>query len=323
MNQAYKKLLEKQQYRFVGEHSAVKICGWTKKALKGEGICYKAKFYGINTHRCIQMSPAVNFCDMDCIYCWRERNNSPFGKGDNPKDILEKSISAQKKLLAGYKGNKKVDIKKWLEANKPMHIAISLNGEATYYPYLSELIKEIKKKAMSSFLVTNAQLPEVLKMIELPTQLYISLDAPNPILQKKIAKPKHKDSWNRLMKSLDIMSTLKGRTRTALRLTLVKGINDIEPENYAKIIKKANPDFVEVKAYMFVGASRQRLEIKNMPRHEEVKEFAHEIEEYSEYKIVDEQKASRVVLMTKQDSAQRFIDLLKITSPAKPRQGQD
>lgn len=308
MNQSHKKLLEKQQYRFVGEHSAIKICGWTKKTLKSEGVCYKAKFYGINTHRCIQMSPAVNFCDMDCIYCWRERNNSPFGKGDNPQEILEKSIAAQKKLLAGYKGNKKVDIKKWLEANKPMHIAISLNGEATYYPYLSELIKEIKKKTMSSFLVTNAQLPDVLKSIEPPTQLYISLDAPNPILQKKITRAMHKDSWTRLMKSLEILADLKGRTRTALRLTLVKGINDIEPENYANIIKKANPDFVEVKAYMFIGASRQRLEIKNMPRHEDVKEFAHKLEKYCEYKIVDEQKASRVLLMTKNDCANRFID---------------
>ncbi len=63
---------------------------------------------------------------------------------------------------------------------------------------------------------------------------------------------------------------------------------------------------------MFVGASKERLSIENMPLHLEVKAFAKEIEKYSEYCIVDEQKASRVVLMTKHDSAQRFIDFKKL-----------
>ena len=33
------KELEKQQYRIVGSHSTVKVCGWTKHALKGVGGC--------------------------------------------------------------------------------------------------------------------------------------------------------------------------------------------------------------------------------------------------------------------------------------------
>jgi tRNA wybutosine-synthesizing protein 1 len=36
-----KKELEKQQYRIVGSHSAVKVCGWTKNFLRGKGGCYK------------------------------------------------------------------------------------------------------------------------------------------------------------------------------------------------------------------------------------------------------------------------------------------
>ena len=33
--------LEKQQYRLVGHHSAVKVCQWTKNMINGRGGCYK------------------------------------------------------------------------------------------------------------------------------------------------------------------------------------------------------------------------------------------------------------------------------------------
>ena len=49
------------------------------------------------------------------------------------------------------------------------------------------------------------------------------------------------------------------------------------PEEYAKLIRKADPDFVEVKAYMYVGSSRKRLTLDNMPSFDEVKEFAKKI----------------------------------------------
>jgi tRNA wybutosine-synthesizing protein 1 len=309
MDKAYRQKLEKQHYRFIGQHSAVKTCTWTKKALRNEGVCYKSKFYGIQSHRCIQMTPSINFCDMDCIYCWRERNNTPFDSIDDPKELLDNAIKAQRKLLNGNHGDKRTDKKKMEESKKPMHVAISLNGEPLYYPKLSAFIAEIRKKGMSSFLVTNGQAPEILSRIELPTQLYISLDAPNPELQKRITRSLHADSWERLMKSLDILASLKGKTRTALRLTLVKGLNDIEPEKYAELFTRANPDFIEVKSYMYVGASRQRLQIENMPFHEDVKAFAQQLEKHCDYKIVDEQKISRVVLMTNNSSTERCIDL--------------
>jgi tRNA wybutosine-synthesizing protein 1 len=307
MDQEYRKLLEKQGYGFIGEHSALKICGWTKKSIRDEGVCYKEKFYGIRAHRCIQMTPAVNFCDMDCVYCWRDRNNSPFGKADDPKEMLDKSIIEQERLLNGFGGLDKANKDKLKEAFAPMHVAISLNGEPTYYPKISELIKEIHNRGWSSFLVTNGQLPEVLEKIELPTQLYISLDSPTEDIHKKITRAKRKDSWERLMKSLDVMKKFKEKTRTTLRLTIIKGLNDVNPEGYAKLFDKADPTFIEVKAYMFVGASRQRLLLENMPRHHEVKEFAEEICKYCDYKIIDEQEASRVILLMKQDFDGRIM----------------
>ena len=53
--------LEKCGYRFIGRHSAIKICEWARSAIRGKSFCYKQKFYGIQSHRCIQMSPAGIF----------------------------------------------------------------------------------------------------------------------------------------------------------------------------------------------------------------------------------------------------------------------
>jgi len=304
MGGSYRKELEKQQYRFIGDHSAVKICAWTKKSLTDKGHCYKQKFYGIESHRCCQISVTVNFCDQDCVFCWRKRHNEPFSgfsKIDEPKEIIENAIKYQRLLLSGMGGNEKVrDRQKLKEAQNPNQFAISLTGETLYYPKLSELIRELKQRKCTVFVVRNGQLPEVMEKMEPPTQLYMTLAAPNAKIYKKVCRPSNKDYWERLNRSLEALKgmKLKKKTRTAIRLTLVKGYNMAEPENYAKLIEKAEPDFLEVKAYMFVGASRQKLEKANMPYHKDIVEFAKEIEKHSDYRIVDEQKESRVVLMT-------------------------
>ncbi len=303
MKKEIKEKLESQHYGFAGKHTAVKICTWTKKSLRDEGVCYKQKFYGIKSHRCCQMSPSVNFCQNNCVFCWRTQEDTEGFKemtkeqADNPKEIIDKCIEAQRKLLTGFGGNPKTNIEKFKEAQNPNQFAISLTGEPTLYPYLSELISELHKRNNTTFLVSNGQSPDVLERIEPPTQLYISLDAPNKKTFLSIDRPKLKDGWERLNKSLEVMNQLAQKTRTVIRITLIKGLNDIEPENYAKLIEKANPHFVEVKAYMFVGASRQRLSLKNMPYHSYVKEFSERITRHCNYKIIDEKEESRVVLL--------------------------
>ena len=78
----YKKALEKASHEIVGNHSAVEICGWTKKGLNEESSgCYKQKFYGIRSHQCTQMTPAAVACDQKCVYCWRA-NEMFSGKQD-------------------------------------------------------------------------------------------------------------------------------------------------------------------------------------------------------------------------------------------------
>jgi tRNA wybutosine-synthesizing protein 1 len=69
------------------------------------------------------------------------------------------------------------------------------------------------------------------------------------------------------------------------------------PEEYARLIKKADPDYVEVKAYMYVGSSRERLTMDNMPTFDEVKDFARKIGDACGKELVNESEISRVVLL--------------------------
>ena len=50
-----RKTLTKQGYKIIGTHSGVKLCRWTKSMLRGRGGCYKHTFYGIDSHRWIQL----------------------------------------------------------------------------------------------------------------------------------------------------------------------------------------------------------------------------------------------------------------------------
>ncbi|KAI1007776.1 hypothetical protein K3495_g459 [Podosphaera aphanis] len=62
--------LTKQGYSIVGSHSGVKICRWTKSALRGRGSCYKYSFYGIASHQCMETTPSLS-CSNKCVFCWR------------------------------------------------------------------------------------------------------------------------------------------------------------------------------------------------------------------------------------------------------------
>lgn len=216
---------------------------------------------------------------------------------DKPEYILEESIDAQKHLLEGYYGIlNRVDRKRLEEAHSPTNVAISLTGDPTFYPEISELIDYYKKKHFSTFLVTNGMLPKVVEEMHLPHQLYISVDAPDEKTQRKIDLPLISDAWERLNKTLEILPSLD--TRRVIRITLVKDWNDIAPEEYAKLVERSEADFLEVKGYVYVGGSRQRMFPSNMPSHQDVKNFSFEIERHLGYDIIDEKMDSRVVLLS-------------------------
>ena len=116
ISQARKADLEKQGYRIIGNHSAIKLCGWTRQSLRECGSCYKQQFYGIDSHRCCQMTPAVSYCHNKCIICWRPVEHTigcemKFNV-DKPKDIIENAPKLQKKLLSGFGGNNNANKKK-------------------------------------------------------------------------------------------------------------------------------------------------------------------------------------------------------------------
>jgi tRNA wybutosine-synthesizing protein 1 len=299
-------ILRRQHYALAGKHSAVQICRWTKKALLDEGYCYKQKFYGISSHKCCQMSPAVAWCYNRCLHCWRAIEFTLGGRiaekdADKPEKIIDESIKAQRTLLSGFKGNAKVNKKKLQEAQEPKHFAISLAGEPLTYPCIGELVELLRKRGKTTFIVTSGLLPEKLEELnkknQLPTQLYVSLNAPNKQIYDRITQSKMKDAWQRFNKTLSLLPSIE--TRKVLRMTLVRDLNIIEPVNYAKLIKKAKPDFVEVKAFMSVGFARQRLAYERMPLHPEIVEFTKNLAKLTNLKILDEKKESRVVLLGK------------------------
>lgn len=293
--------LEKKGYRFVGSHrhAAAKVCHWTKKSILDEGVCYKEKFYGIESHRCLQMSPSIPFCHHKCLFCWRDisiTSTTWEEEFDDPGEIIQECINAQRKLLVGYFGNPQANSKKIKEAQNPTNAAISLAGEPLLYPAIDELLEEYKKRQFTTFLVSNGLSPEKLGNMGIePTQLYLSLDAPNQGTYQDLCDPQVKNGWEKLKQSLELLSSFK--CRTVIRMTCVADYNMINPEEYARIIQESNPDFVEIKAYMFVGSSRSRLEFKNMPKSDDIYRYAQSIADSCGREIVNESPESRVVLL--------------------------
>lgn len=98
------------------------------------------------------------------------------------------------------------------------------------------------------------------------------------------------------------------KTRTALRMSLIKGLNMSNPEGYAELIKLAMPMYVEVKGFSFVGGARspsRNLHYEDMPSHSEVKEFAELIAKHTGYKISNEHEKSRIILLSRDDNAEK------------------
>ena len=305
--------LKKQKYHQVGKHSAVKRCKWFYEALTSGRSCYKQKFYGINSHQCIQMSPALFYCTQQCVFCWRAQNGDlqikwdemSLPEWDPPEEIMQGILKAQDRILSGYKEHPKTNLQKLREAHRPRHVAISLTGEPTLYDPLGELIRTIHSKGLTAFLVSNGTMPDKLsKLSEEPTQLYISVCAPNEEVFKRVCRPQLSGAWAKLNESLAFLPSF--RCPTVIRSTLVKNQNMEDIDGYAKLVAMADPTYIEAKAYMHVGFSILRLGFESMPSHKDVYTFASRLAKKTGYKIVDEAMESRVVLLSKRDKPIRF-----------------
>jgi tRNA wybutosine-synthesizing protein 1 len=224
---------------------------------------------------------------------------------DDAEEIARESLKAQAKILTGYNGHPKTSWKKFTEALKPKHVAISLAGEPTLYAHLRELIHTFHHKGFTTFLVSNGTMPSKLaELNEEPTQLYISVCAPNENVFKHVCRPQVPNAWAKLNETLDLLPSFGCPTVT--RMTLVKGHNMEFADGYAELVGKAEPTYIEAKAYMHVGFSGLRLDYSNMPSHEEVYDFARCLAERTGYYVIDEAPESRVVLLSKRRKPTSF-----------------
>lgn len=274
----------------------------------GAEHCYKQRFYGVPTHRCLQMTPSLGHCTQSCVFCWRatpetlgvgwEQTQAIKG-GDDPDAIVESAIAAHRKLIYGWGGNQNVTEQCLKEALDPVHAAISLEGEPTLYDRLGDLVQSFKSHGFRSvFIVTNGTKPEVLANLGTePSQLYVSLCAPDENTYDITCRPMVPNAWEKVMETLDLLHSF--RCPTVIRQTLVPKLNMNNILGYAKLALKAEPTYIEPKGAMSVGFARQRFSYEEMANWEQIKVFAAKLSEETGYTVIDEQYESNIVLMSR------------------------
>eukprot|EP00611_Tribonema_gayanum_P027634 TRINITY_DN6894_c0_g1_i1.p1 TRINITY_DN6894_c0_g1~~TRINITY_DN6894_c0_g1_i1.p1 ORF type:complete len:716 (+),score=153.21 TRINITY_DN6894_c0_g1_i1:109-2256(+) len=300
-----RKALTKEGYKIIGSHSAVKLCRWTKAQLRGRGGCYKHTFYGITSYQCMEATPSLA-CANKCVFCWRHHKN-PVGrewrwKVDDPLMIVEEAVTRHQAMINEMKGVPGVKLERWKEAFTVAHCALSLVGEPIMYPHINELVAELHRRRISTFLVTNAQFPECIEALVPVTQLYVSIDAATKDTLKAVDRPLFSDFWERFLGSLRALR--KRGQRTVYRLTLVKGWNMAEVQNYAELIAIGAPELIEIKAVTYCGTSEaSTLTMSNVPWHEEVRAFGEALAEATggSYGLATEHKHSCCLLLANRD----------------------
>lgn len=279
------KLLTKQGYTIVGLHLGVKICRWTKLALRGRGLCYKYAFYGIRSHLCMETTPLLA-CLNKCVFCWRHGTN-PVAKlnwrwtVDPPDEVLAGALAGHYAKIKQMRGVPGVQMDRFDEAFTVRHCALLLVGEPIFYPHINELTAMLHAKHISLFLVCNAQHPAQLRALLRVTQLYVLIDALTKEELKRVDRPLNLDFWERLTECLDILRTAQRHQRTVFRLTLVKGFNMGDIAGYADMVERARPSQIEVKGATFCGLSQANgnpLTMQNIPFWDECQRFVRDLE---------------------------------------------
>merc|ERR1719293_76649 len=153
---------------------------------------------------------------------------------DEPDMIVAEGIEAHQKMIRECRGIPGVKRERFEEAMSVKHCALSLVGEPIMYPRINELLGELHKRGISTFLVTNAQFPEAIRTLDPITQLYVSVDAATPEALKAVDRPLHKDFCERYLDSLRALRDRK--QRTVYRMTLVKGHNMSDAGDYARLV---------------------------------------------------------------------------------------
>ena len=101
----------KTTYRIVGEnkHSSVKPCHWLEQRLmtgRNNRNCYK-EIFGIQSHRCLQNTPSLPFCNHQCVFCWRDIESGSLGsefivEPDEPKLIIDEMLRHHRDIIENH-----------------------------------------------------------------------------------------------------------------------------------------------------------------------------------------------------------------------------
>ncbi|KAL4203564.1 hypothetical protein AMTRI_Chr01g128630 [Amborella trichopoda] len=205
-------------------------------------------------------------------------HTNPVGKSwqwklDDPLEIVNAAIDEHTETIKQMKGVPGVTTDRLFEGLSPRHCALSLVGEPIMYPEINALIDELHKQRISTFLLTNAQFPERIRLLK-------------PITQDSLRALREKEQ------------------RTVYHLTLVKGWNAEDIDAYYELFSIGKPDFVEIKGVTYCGSSAtSKLTMENVPWYLDVKAFSEVLasKSGSEYEIASEHTHSCCVLLARAD----------------------
>ena len=136
----------KTLYRIVGpnKHSAIKPCHWLEQRLmtgRDNRNCYKGVF-GIQSHRCLQNTPSMPFCNHQCVFCWRDIELGTLGSKfivdpDEPKELVDEMIRHHQDIIKNHLPLRRyldnyeimIDIMHFMLLNPSKHTINSLSRE--------------------------------------------------------------------------------------------------------------------------------------------------------------------------------------------------
>ncbi|MFW9819667.1 MAG: radical SAM protein [Candidatus Thorarchaeota archaeon] len=101
----------KTTYRIIGDnkHTSIKPCHWLEQRLatgRDNRNCYKGVF-GIQSHRCLQNTPSLPFCNHQCVFCWRDIESGSLGsefivEPDDPKFLIDEMLRHHKDIIQNH-----------------------------------------------------------------------------------------------------------------------------------------------------------------------------------------------------------------------------
>ena len=101
----------KTTYRIIGKnkHTSIKPCHWLEQKLmtgRDNRNCYKGIF-GVESHRCLQNTPSLPFCNHQCVFCWRDIEVGSLGsefivEADDPAFLIEEMLRHQQDIIKNH-----------------------------------------------------------------------------------------------------------------------------------------------------------------------------------------------------------------------------